>query len=105
MPSASAGTAAAGDTDAANGPFDQLTGPALKLVVEVTPPHRVVGVHAFGEDACELIHFGTTLVQVGSGGIWWDAFGCGGMRWDEVGCGGMRWDVVGCGGMRWDVVG
>lgn len=42
-----------------------LTGPALKLVVERAAPHRIVGVHAFGEDACELIHFGTTLVQGG----------------------------------------
>lgn len=41
----------------------QLTGPALKLVVESAAPHRIVGVHAYGEDACELIHFGTTLVQ------------------------------------------
>jgi len=46
----------------------QLTGPALKIVVERAPPHRIVGVHAFGEDACELIHFGTTLVQ-GSKGL------------------------------------
>jgi len=43
----------------------QLTGPALKLVVESAAPHRIVGVHAYGEDACELIHFGTTLVQGG----------------------------------------
>ena len=43
----------------------QLTGPALKLVVERAAPHRIVGVHAFGDDACELIHYGTTLVQVG----------------------------------------
>jgi len=40
-----------------------LTGPSLKLVVERAAPHVVVGVHVFGEDACELIHFGTTLVQ------------------------------------------
>ena len=40
-----------------------LTGPSLKLVVERSPPHTIVGVHVFGEDACELIHFGTTLVQ------------------------------------------
>ena len=33
--------------------------------LERAPPHRIVGVHAFGEDACELIHFGTTLVQGG----------------------------------------
>jgi len=46
---------------------EPLTGPALKLVVERTAPHRIVGVHAFGEDACELIHFGTTLVQGGKG--------------------------------------
>ena len=26
-------------------------------------PHTVVGVHIFGDDACELVHFGTTLVQ------------------------------------------
>ena len=40
-----------------------LTGPSLKLVVERAAPHVIVGVHVFGEDACELIHFGTTLVQ------------------------------------------
>ena len=40
-----------------------LTGPALKLVVERASPHVVVGVHIFGDDACELIHFGTLLVQ------------------------------------------
>jgi len=44
---------------------EPLTGPALKLVVESSAPHRILGVHAFGEDACELIHFGTTLVQGG----------------------------------------
>jgi len=43
----------------------EVTGMALKLVVERPAPHRVVGVHVFGEDACELIHFGTTLVQGG----------------------------------------
>lgn len=48
-----------GDSDSTR----PLTGPSLKLVVERTPPHAVVGVHIFGEDACELIHFGTTLVQ------------------------------------------
>jgi len=37
----------------------------LKLVVERAPPHRVIGVHIFGDDACELIHYGTTLVQGG----------------------------------------
>ena len=42
-----------------------LTGPALKLVVERCEPHRVVGVHILGDNACELIHFGTTLVQGG----------------------------------------
>lgn len=41
----------------------RLSGPALKLVVEREAPHVIVGVHIFGEDACELIHFGTTLVQ------------------------------------------
>jgi NAD(P) transhydrogenase len=35
----------------------------LKLVVERAPPHVVIGVHIFGDDACELIHYGTTLVQ------------------------------------------
>lgn len=50
---------------AAGAAGEQLTGPALKLVVERAAPHRIVGVHAFGEDACELIHFGTTLVQGG----------------------------------------
>lgn len=42
-----------------------LRGPALKLVVQRAPPHVIVGVHVFGDDACELIHFGTTLVQGG----------------------------------------
>ena len=41
----------------------ETVGRALKLVVERAWPHRVVGVHIFGPDACELIHFGTTLVQ------------------------------------------
>jgi len=49
---------AAGSTEEA-----RLSGPALKLVVEREAPHAIVGVHIFGEDACELIHFGTTLVQ------------------------------------------
>ena len=40
-----------------------VTGMALKLVVERAPPHRVVGVHIFGDDACELVHFGTNMVQ------------------------------------------
>lgn len=40
-----------------------LTGPSLKLVVTRAAPHHVVGVHIYGDDACELIHFGTTLVQ------------------------------------------
>jgi len=42
-----------------------VTGMALKLVVERALPHRVVGVHVFGDAACELVHFGTTLVQGG----------------------------------------
>ena len=42
---------------------EPLTGPSLKLVVTRAAPHTVVGVHIYGEDACELIHFGTTLVQ------------------------------------------
>ena len=46
-----------------NGECIPLTGPSLKLVVERQAPHVVVGVHIFGEDACELVHFGTTLVQ------------------------------------------
>lgn len=50
-----------GDTRGA--PAMALTGPALKLVVERAAPHVVVGVHIFGDDACELIHFGTLLVQ------------------------------------------
>jgi len=37
----------------------------LKMVVELAWPHRVIGVHIIGEDACELIHYGTTLVQGG----------------------------------------
>ena len=40
-----------------------LRGPALKLVVERAAPNAVVGVHVFGDNACELVHFGTTLVQ------------------------------------------
>jgi hypothetical protein len=43
-------------------PTAPLTGPALKLVVE-RGSEVIVGVHVFGDDACELIHFGTTLVQ------------------------------------------
>lgn len=35
----------------------------LKMVVERAAPHAVIGVHIFGDDACELIHYGTTLVQ------------------------------------------
>ena len=42
-----------------------LTGPALKLVVERCEPHRVVAKHVHADDACELIHYGTTLVQEG----------------------------------------
>jgi len=42
-----------------------VTGMTLKLVVERGAPHRIVGVHIFGDDACELVHFGTTLVQGG----------------------------------------
>ena len=41
----------------------ETVGRALKLVVERAWPHRIVGVHIFGPDACELIHYGTTLVQ------------------------------------------
>jgi NAD(P) transhydrogenase len=37
----------------------------LKMVVEREWPYRVIGVHIIGEDACELIHYGTTLVQGG----------------------------------------
>ena len=64
-----AGYVAPGGGDAspaAAGQDKPLSGPALKLVVERKSPHRVVGVHVFGDDACELIHFGTTLVQVSS---------------------------------------
>mmetsp|Transcript_18026 Transcript_18026/g.36325 ORF Transcript_18026/g.36325 Transcript_18026/m.36325 type:complete len:259 (-) Transcript_18026:373-1149(-) len=43
--------------------LEALTGPALKLVVERSPPHVVLGVHIYGESSCELIHYGTTLVQ------------------------------------------
>ena len=50
-----------GDGDCEQG--QPLTGPSLKLVVTRAAPHHVVGVHIYGEDACELIHFGTTLVQ------------------------------------------
>ena len=50
-------------TDSRRAPAPTLTGPALKLVVERAAPHVVVGVHIFGDDACELIHFGTLLVQ------------------------------------------
>jgi len=63
-----AGYVAPGGGDAspaAAGQDKPLSGPALKLVVERKSPHRVVGVHVFGDDACELIHFGTTLVQGG----------------------------------------
>merc|ERR1712050_415341 len=35
----------------------------LKLVAKEAYPHRIIGVHIFGDDACELIHYGTTLVQ------------------------------------------
>lgn len=42
---------------------EALTGPALKLVVEREEPHVVLGVHVYGEDSCEVIHYGTTLVQ------------------------------------------
>lgn len=35
----------------------------LKLVCLREAPHVVVGVHIFGDDACELVHYGTTLVQ------------------------------------------
>lgn len=52
-----------GEGDAGQGDLATLTGPTLKLVVERDAPHVVVGVHIFGDDACELIHFGTTLVQ------------------------------------------
>ena len=64
IPCASAEPAPAdADTDADADAPTPLTGPALKLVVEREAPHVVVGVHIFGDDACELIHFGTTLVQ------------------------------------------
>jgi len=43
--------------------FTPFTGQALKIVATRTAPHTVVGVHIFGEDACELIHLGQTLVQ------------------------------------------
>ena len=49
--------------DMRGAPASSLTGPTLKLVVERAAPHVVVGVHIFGDDACELIHFGTLLVQ------------------------------------------
>ena len=57
------------DGDEAGGGPDcrSLSGPSLKLVLERAAPHRIVGVHIFGDDACELIHFGTTLVQEGKG--------------------------------------
>ena len=41
----------------------RITGQTLKLVATRAAPHTVVGVHIFGDDACELVHFGTTLVQ------------------------------------------
>tara|TARA_B100000513_G_scaffold97169_1_gene41294 strand:- start:1453 stop:1884 length:432 start_codon:yes stop_codon:yes gene_type:complete len=37
----------------------------LKLVVARAAPHVVLGVHIYGDDACELVHYGTTLVQGG----------------------------------------
>jgi len=36
----------------------------LKLVFE-KPTGRILGVHILGEDACELIHYGTALAQSG----------------------------------------
>jgi len=38
-------------------------GPCLKVVVDRAPPHVIRGVHIFGEDAAELVHFGTGLVR------------------------------------------
>ncbi|KAJ1449313.1 hypothetical protein M885DRAFT_536162 [Pelagophyceae sp. CCMP2097] len=55
-------SSAAPSDDAAGG-ADAALGPCLKLVVERAAPHVVVGVHIFGNDAAELVHFGTTLVQ------------------------------------------
>jgi len=52
-----------GQLDAEGRSNSPLTGPSLKLVATRAAPHRIVGVHIYGEDACELIHFGTTLVQ------------------------------------------
>ena len=42
---------------------DASTRSCLKLVVARDAPHAILGVHLFGDDAAELVHFGTTLVQ------------------------------------------
>ena len=42
---------------------DASTRSCLKLVVARDAPHTILGVHLFGDDAAELVHFGTTLVQ------------------------------------------
>lgn len=44
----------------------------LKLVFS-KPDGRILGVHILGEDACELIHYGTALAQ--SGKTVWDVLG------------------------------
>lgn len=36
----------------------------LKLVFQ-KPSGKILGVHILGEDACELIHYGTALAQSG----------------------------------------
>ena len=52
-----------GHVNAKPNPSTKALGPCLKLVVARASPHEILGVHIFGPDAAELVHFGTTLVQ------------------------------------------